>query len=69
MDSKKKKKKCKHCKTISSLMLFDCKCKNKYCLSCLLPETHNCSFDYVNENKDKLKNSLEKVENLKIIKL
>lgn len=65
----KKNKKCKKCKNISSLMLFICKCNNKYCLSCLLPEKHNCSFDYVKENKDKLKNSLEKVENKKIVKI
>ena len=41
----KKNKKCKQCKNISSLMLFICKCNNKYCLSCLLPEKHNCSFE------------------------
>ena len=58
--------KCKKCKKKCPLIYFSCKCNNIYCLTCLLPENHNCSFDYITENKSKLTNSLEKIENKKI---
>ena len=61
-----KKYKCFNCKKILDLLRNDCKCDHKFCIVCVLPEVHNCQFNYVEEQKRKLKKSLPKVINEKI---
>lgn len=60
------KPRCFNCNKKLSLMKFECKCRNTFCQSCLLPEKHNCTFDFKADGKAKLENSLEKVVNTKI---
>lgn len=65
--SKKQKKiKCAYCKKKLGLLGFKCKCNLMYCLEHLQPESHNCTFDYRQEQCKKLEKSLLKVINSKI---
>ena len=61
--------KCYFCKKNINLMNFECKCKKKFCVNCLLPETHNCTFNFRQEGKKILENKLEKIDSNKIIKI
>ena len=62
---KKKKNKCSFCKIkISVLSFIKCRCGKSFCTTHLLPENHNCTYDY---KKDKV--ILEKVVHNKIIKI
>jgi hypothetical protein len=60
-------KRCFNCKKKLGVMEFECKCKNKYCMTCLQPEKHNCIYDYKTEGIASLKKKLEKVAGTKII--
>ena len=42
------------------------KAHKKFCNICSAPEVHNCSFDFVGYQKEKLENKLVKVEKAKI---
>jgi len=64
--SKSKSKKCFGCKHKLKLISYDCKCEHKFCINCLTPETHNCKFNYVEEQKKKLGTQLIKVIKPKI---
>lgn len=66
-----KKVKCYYCKRKSKLssLLFTCRCCNKFCRKCLLPEIHNCDFDYKKLGKEQLIKNNKKVEFTKIIKI
>jgi len=46
-------KKCALCKK-NKLITTLCKCELNFCLECRMPETHNCSFDYKNEQRQYL---------------
>ena len=59
--------KCYHCKKKIKIVEYTCKCTTKkFCNNCSAPEDHNCSFDFVAYQKDKLENKLLKVEKAKI---
>ena len=60
------KVKCKQCKTKLGLMIFTCKCQNVFCLNCLLPEKHNCTFDYKAEGKKNIEKRNPVVVNHKV---
>ena len=60
------KPKCHHCKIKLSLMKFRCKCENIFCLKCLLPETHNCTFNYKLEGKHLIEKKNPAVINSKV---
>jgi hypothetical protein len=61
----KKKKRCSFCKAkIGVLDSVKCRCDKSFCIKHLLPEYHNCSYDY---KKDKI--ILEKVVHDKINKI
>ena len=49
-----KKPRCHLCKKKLKLLNFTCKCEHKFCSKCRYPSVHNCTFDYVAENKKKL---------------
>lgn len=66
---KKKKKKCSFCKNKLTLINFKCRCEKTFCLSCKNPETHNCTYNYVNHSKKLLENNLVKVQNAKITQI
>ena len=58
------KSKCNKCKKKLSLIYFTCKCGNTYCIAHQIPHKHNCTFDYLNENKQKIKKNNPKIENI-----
>ena len=62
----KTKSKCFNCKKKLGLLKYDCKCEHKFCVVCVLPETHNCKFNFVEEGKNQLESKLIKVVNSKI---
>ena len=59
----------KHKKNKKSLLLYDCRCNNQYCAEHLIPEIHNCIFDYKTNHKEKIKIDNPKIEHLKINKI
>ena len=59
---KKIKKKCKHCRKKLSLISFTCKCGHLYCITHQNPHIHNCSYNYLKENKQKLEKDNPKIE-------
>ena len=68
---KRKKPTCKNCgknkRKKMRIMLFDCRCDMKFCSECLLPENHNCDFDYRKMGKEILEKHNPKVDYKKII--
>ena len=63
------KKKCFFCKKGKKKILMECKCSNLFCINHLLPENHNCTFDFKKEGKEQIKNNNPKIINEKIIKI
>jgi predicted nucleic acid binding AN1-type Zn finger protein len=53
---------CEKCKKKLGVTYIDCRCNNKYCLKCFLPEKHNCTFDYREDNKKFLEKNLTKID-------
>ena len=53
---KKPKIKCRQCLKKLSMMSFQCKCGNMYCITHQTPHMHKCSYDY----KSALKNQITK---------
>lgn len=65
----KNKKKCFTCNKKIGLLGFECKCKNMFCSMHFNPETHNCNYDFKNEQKERLEKQLVKVVNDKVIRI
>lgn len=64
------KKRCYTCRTkIKAILPIKCKCNNYYCNLHKDPWEHSCSFDYINEQKEKLKNQNQKIISQKIQQL
>lgn len=64
------KKRCFTCnKKIKSIIPLQCKCKNYYCNKHKISYEHNCNFDYLKENQDKLKEQNEKIVSNKFISI
>ena len=62
-----KKAKCQHCSKKIKGMEHSCECeKKKLCSKCRLPENHECSYNFQEEQKKKLQKTLIKVEHVKI---
>ena len=62
-----KKSKCIMCKK-KHLIIFKCECCNKsFCMDHRLPELHECKANF--NNKDDLKERLQKIETSKIDKI
>ena len=64
--NKKKSSRCGVCKKKLKLMPFYCKCNNKFCITHVQPEEHECTFDHKTELRNQLKKSLIKCVNEKI---
>lgn len=45
--------KCTSCKK-KSHVLVTCSCNHKYCMTCRLPEVHQCNFNFKEQGKTKL---------------
>ena len=63
---KKKKLKCAFCKKKVGLLGFECKCGKLFCVTHLMAESHNCTYNYKQEQSDKLQKSLIKVVHEKV---
>jgi predicted nucleic acid binding AN1-type Zn finger protein len=46
--------KCTKCNKKIGLVVIYCKCSNKYCTEHRLPESHDCKYNYYNENMKEL---------------
>ena len=57
--------KCFNCKK-KSHVLIECKCANKVCLKCKVPEDHQCTFDFHMSAKYKLAINNPKIEAKKV---
>ena len=68
-ENKKKSSRCFFCNKKIKLIISKCRCENLYCIEHLLPEKHNCTFDYKNNGKEKLKLLNPKIETPKIVKI
>jgi hypothetical protein len=59
------KNRCSKCLK-KKLFTEKCKCDNNYCLDCLPYFNHNCNYDWMKNNKDKLIKSNPKIEAIKV---
>ena len=56
--------KCTLCKKKIGLIIFECKCKNNYCMNHRFRENHNCSYDYTQEEQEEfIKNNPKLIPN------
>lgn len=59
--------KCSVCnKKVKSVFTIKCKCDRVLCLTHRYPDKHDCEFNFVQDNKQKLNKELIKVEHKKI---
>ena len=60
---KSKKPKCYFCKKKLTMIEvnFLCKCEKKFCQKHLNPHSHNCSYNYIKEKQDKIKQTNPKM--------
>ncbi len=59
--------KCSVCnKKVNPLYQVQCKCSKTLCLTHRYPDKHDCPFDFVKLNKEKLNKELIKVEHKKV---
>ena len=47
-------------------ILFKCRCEKEFCKKCLLPENHECNFDFIKLGKEQLKKQNPKVDRDKV---
>ena len=59
--------KCNFCKKKCNLINFLCKCEKIYCTTCRYPHIHKCTYDYVKEEKLRIKTNNPVIINSKII--
>jgi hypothetical protein len=66
---KKKKNRCSNCNKYIGFIKLNCRCSDKsFCSACILPELHNCNYDF-KKDRHKLEKKLVRVCNEKIIKI
>ena len=63
---KKKKIRCGVCNKKLGLLGFECKCGKMFCSTHLIAETHECTFNYTQEQCKRLQKSLIKVVHSKV---
>ena len=54
-DSKPVKLKCNFCKKKCNLINFLCRCEKIYCIHCRYSHIHKCTYDYLTEEKNRIK--------------
>lgn len=65
----KQKNKCPCCNKKLGLVYFTCRCGGNYCAEHRHDSAHNCTFDYMSENKKILTTNLAKVVAEKLDKI
>ena len=66
--SNKNKIRCAQCMKKLSMMSFECKCGNMYCITHQTPHMHNCSYNYKNDLQNKIEKDNPKLGQ-KLIKI
>ena len=66
---KQKKPRCPVCNKKLGLMVFTCKCEQRYCINHMRPEDHNCTYDHKTNQRKLLKEQLPLVCAEKIAKI
>ena len=64
--SKPKKRRCLICKCKIGLTGFECRCGGLFCSTHRYADAHNCSFDYKQDGKEKIRKANQKCEDDKI---
>jgi len=59
---------CQQCKK-KSIILVNCSCSDKFCITCRMPEAHNCSFDFLKQSREQLMKDNPQVIGTKIEKI
>lgn len=67
--SKKKKARCNNCNKKIKIMSFDCKCNGLFCSQCRYADSHNCSFDWKNHERNILKKNNPQIVTSKFNKI
>ena len=59
---------CNHikCKKSIEMMKFTCKCRENFCIKHKNPQSHNCQFDYKNDQKKILEKNIVKIVKRKV---
>ncbi|MBG02405.1 MAG: hypothetical protein CL470_09085 [Acidimicrobiaceae bacterium] len=57
----KNKRRCYSCNVRLSMIEFKCKCGHIFCQKHLNAHSHNCTFDYSSERKDKIEKDNPKI--------
>jgi len=65
----KKYNRCFNCSKKLGVLSYDCRCDNKFCVKCRLPESHTCTFNFKESGRNQLAQSLIHVVGEKIIKI
>lgn len=60
---------CAECKKKVGIFGFQCKCENTYCNKHRHSFSHKCTFNWVDHDKEKLKEQVVKVMGDKVIKI
>ena len=66
---KQKKPRCPVCNKKLGLMVFTCKCEQRFCIAHMQPELHNCTYDHKAQQRKELKKQLPQVCAEKVIKI
>lgn len=66
VDKKPKKRRCGICKKKIGLTGFDCRCGGLYCSMHRYADTHNCTFDYKEDGKEKIRKANPVIQDDKI---
>ena len=68
---KKKKNRCQFegCNKKLTITSFECSCAKRFCPIHRLPESHNCTFDYVKAGQEKIRENNPVIINDKINKI
>merc|ERR1711879_704333 len=64
--NKNKKRRCLVCKCKIGLTGFDCRCGGLFCSTHRYADAHNCSFDYKQGGREKIRKANQKCEDDKI---
>lgn len=52
--NKKNKNRCAKCNKKLGFIPFNCKCGNSFCSKCRYPESHECTYDFRADAKEKI---------------
>ena len=66
---KNSKSRCTVCRKKLGLMIFDCRCEQKFCITHSRPEEHECTFDYKSYQREILKKNNPQIVRDKVLRI